>query len=168
VVVSVIIISVSNNQTVELWSIQPSVLLNFLNSFSNIALGTTFSLGVANTWWTSATDGATFAQLHYIWDTGGGISLFYALPTGGNAKKVAITTLAIAVIKLATGPLLQRATHQAIQDIVTSDTIQLRITQRIPEGWMSKVLNFAAEGASAGSLKALATAQACPRSRHNL
>ena len=95
VVVSIIIISISNNQAVKSWSIQPSVLLNLLNSFSNIALGTAFSVGIANTWWTSATDGATLVQLHYIWDTGGGISLFYALTTGGNAKKVALTTLAI-------------------------------------------------------------------------
>ena len=99
-------------------------------------------------------------QLHYIWDAGRGISLFYALTTGENAKKVALTTLAIAVIKVATGPLLQRATHQAIQDIVSSDTTQLRVTQRLPEGWMGKILNFAADGASAGSLKVLVTAQA--------
>ena len=100
------------------------------------------------------------AQLHYIWDTGRGISLFYALTTGGNAKKVALTMLAIAAIKVATGPVFQRVTHQAIQHIVTSDTIQLRVTQRLPEGWMDKILNFAADGASAGSLEALATAQA--------
>jgi hypothetical protein len=111
VVASVTIVSVSNKQTVESWRIQPSVLLNFLSSSSNVALGSAFSTGVAITWWTSATKGATFAQLHYIWDTGGGISFPSAISAGGNARKVALTTIIIAGINLLTGPLFQRATQ---------------------------------------------------------
>ena len=49
VVMSIIIISILNNQAVESWSIQPSVLLNLLNSFSNIVLDIAFSVGIANT-----------------------------------------------------------------------------------------------------------------------
>ena len=159
-VASVIIISVSDKQTIESWRIQPSVLLNFLCSFSNVALGSAFSAGVAITWWTSATKGATLAQLHYIWDTGGGgISFPSAISAGGNARKVALTAFIIAGIKLSTGPLLQRATHQAIQDIVIPDTIQLNISQIIPEGWTGQIINASA-GQTTGSHAALATAQA--------
>ena len=49
VVMSIINISILNNQAVESWSIQPSVLLNLLNSFSNIVLDIAFSVGIANT-----------------------------------------------------------------------------------------------------------------------
>ena len=158
-VASVIIISVSDKQTVESWKIQPSVLLNFLSTLSNIALGTAFSAGVAITWWTSARVGATLAQLHYIWDTGAGTSFPSAFRAGGNARKVAFTALVIAMIKMSAGTLLQRATQQAIKDFVTPDIIQLNISQIIPAGWAG-VIDNAAQGNLNVSAVALATAQA--------
>lgn len=158
-VASVIIVSVSDKQTVESWKIQPSVLLNFLSTLSNVALGTAFSAGVAITWWTSARDGATLAQLHYIWDTGTGSSFRSAFRAGGNARKVAFTAFVITVIKMSTGTLLQKATHQAIEDVVTPETIQLNISQIIPAGWTGVIAN-ATEGNLNVSSVALATAQA--------
>ena len=158
-VASIIIVSVSDKHTVESWKIQPSVLLNFLSSLSSVALGTAFSQGVAITWWTSARDGATLSQLHYIWDTGAGISFRSALSAGGNAKKVAFTGLVIAMINISTGTLLQRATHQVIQDAVTPETIQLNISQVIPEGWSGNITD-ATIGLLNSSTAALLTAQA--------
>ena len=155
---SIIIVSVSDKHTVESWKIQPSVLLNFLSSLSSVALGTAFSQGVAITWWTSARDGATLSQLHYIWDTGAGISFRSALSAGGNAKKVAFTGLVIAMINISTGTLLQRATHQVIQDVVTPETIQLNISQVIPEGWSGNITD-ATIGLLNSSTAALLTAQ---------
>lgn len=71
---------------------------------------------------------------------------------------MALTAFIIAGIKLSTGPLLQRATHQAIQDIVIPDTIQLNISPIIPEGWTGHIINASA-GQTTGSHAALATAQ---------
>jgi hypothetical protein len=159
VVASVIIVSISDKQIVQSWKIQPSVLLNFLSTLSNIALSTAFSAGVAITWWTSARDGAMLAQLHYIWDAGAGPSFRSAFRAGGNARKVAFTAFIITMIKLSTGTLLQKATHQAIKDIVTPETIQLNISQVIPEGWTGVIAN-ATEGNLNVSSVALAMAQA--------
>ncbi len=47
--------------------------------------------------------------------------------------------LAIIIIKVTTGPLLQRATRQELEEIDTPETIKLNITQRLPRGWTGNV-----------------------------
>ena len=88
---SIAIIITSDTQTVESWAIQPAVLLAILASISNVALGTAFSAAVVVIWWTSATEGASLAQLHYIWDRGEGVSFFSALAAGANPRRVVLT-----------------------------------------------------------------------------
>ena len=153
------IVIVSNNQTVESWKIQPAVLLAILASVSNLALGTAFSGGVVVTWWLSAVNGTSLTQLHYIWDRGEGTTFKPAFAAGGNARKVALTAFVIALVKIATNPLLQRATHQRIEEITTQETVQLRLSQYLPAGWTGSIRN-ASIGDVRGSTQALATAQA--------
>jgi hypothetical protein len=135
---SVATIVISDNQTVASWTIQPAVLLAILAALSNVALGIAFSEAVVVTWWTSATNGASLEELHYIWDKG--LTNFWAaLAAGPTAGKVARTMLALIIIKVATGPLLQRATRQEIKEMVTEDTIKLNVTQQLPRGWIGSV-----------------------------
>jgi hypothetical protein len=135
---SIATIVISDNQTVASWTIQPAVLLAILAALSNVALGIAFSEAVVVTWWTSATNGASLEELHYIWDKG--LTNFVAaLAAGPTASKVAGTMLALIIIKVATGPLLQRATRQEIKEMVTEDTIRLNVTQQLPRGWIGSV-----------------------------
>lgn len=156
---SVVIIVASNNRDVGSWKIQPSVLLGFLAPILNLALGTAFSVGVVITWWISAIDGASLAELHYIWDRGQGPSFFSALAAGNTSKKVVGTATFLAIVNIATAPLLQRATHQRIDDIVTQESLQLHVIENLPQGWTGSIVN-ASEGVIFASSDALATAQA--------
>jgi len=47
--------------------------------------------------------------------------------------------LALIIIKVATGPLLQRATRQEIKEMMTEDTIKLNVIQQLPPGWTGSV-----------------------------
>jgi len=135
---SVATIVISDNQTVASWTIQPAVLLAILAALSNVALGIAFSEAVVVTWWTSATNGASLEELHYIWDKG--LTNFVAaLAAGPTAGKVAGTMLALIIIKVATGPLLQRATRQEIKEVVTEGAIELNVVQHLPSGWIGSV-----------------------------
>jgi hypothetical protein len=133
--VSIAIIVISDDQTIASWIVQPAVQLAILAALSNVALAIAFSEAVVSTWWASAENGASLEELHYIWSRGEGLAFFSALAAGPGARKVARTMLALIVIKVATGPLLQRATRQAIKEIVTEEAIKLNMTQRLPEGW---------------------------------
>ena len=132
---SISVIVASDSQIVDSWKVQPAVLLSILTSVSNSALGIAFSSAVVVTWWTSAVDGASLAQLHYIWDRGEGMSFFSALAAGANARRVVLTASVVVMVKIATNPLLQRATHQRIDQVMTQDVIRLNLAQYIPEDW---------------------------------
>lgn len=152
---SVSVIIDSNNRIVESWRISPSVLLGTLASLSNIALDTAFSAGVAVIWWISATEGASLWELNYIWDRGEGISFFYAINAGVRARRVVIAASFIVAVKVAINPLLQRATHQSLREIVTHETIQMNVVQQLPEGWTGYVSN----GRGAATNQAIAIVQ---------
>jgi len=136
---SVAIIIISDNQTVASRTIQPAVQLAILAALSNVALGIAFSEAVVVTWWTSAANGASLEELHYIWNRGEGLTFFSALAAGPSAGKVAGTMLALIIIKVATGSLLQRATRQEIKEMVTEDTIKFNVVQQLPPGWTGSV-----------------------------
>jgi hypothetical protein len=153
------IIVFSDKRTVASLKVQPTVLLAILSSVLNFALGITFSTSVAITWWRSAIQGTSLARLHYIWNRGEGLCFFSALAAGSDARKVVLAAATIAMVKFVNNPLLQRATHIRAQDIVTSDTIALNITQMLPEGWLGTIVN-ASSGSVIGSRNGLATAQA--------
>ena len=136
---SVATIVISDHQTVASWTIQPTVLLAILVALSNAALGIAFSEAVVVTWWTSAANGASLEELHYIWNRGEGLNFFSALATSPTTGIVARTMLALIIIKVATGPLLQRATRQEIKEMVTKDTIKFNVVQQLPPGWTGSV-----------------------------
>jgi formate hydrogenlyase subunit 3/multisubunit Na+/H+ antiporter MnhD subunit len=117
---SVAIIVISDGQIVESWLVRPAVNLAILSALSNVALGIAFSEAVVSTWWSRAEKGASLEELHYIWNRGEGLTFFSALGAGPSARKVARTMLALIIIKVATGPLLQRATRQELGERVSS------------------------------------------------
>jgi hypothetical protein len=138
---SVALIIHSDNQTVASWMIPPSVLLSILAGLSNIALSIAFSEAVVATWWTSAANGASLKELHYIWERGDGFSFFSALAAGPAARTIARTMLVVISIKVATAPLLQKATHSEIREIGTRKNATLNVAQRLPPGWTGTVEN---------------------------
>jgi hypothetical protein len=138
---SVAIIIRSDNQAVGSWMISPSVLLSILAGLSNIALSVAFSEAVVATWWTTAANGASLNELHYIWKRGDGLSFFSALAAGPAAREIARTMLVVISIKVATAPLLQKATHPAMRETWTMETVKLNVAQHLPPGWTGTVEN---------------------------
>ena len=153
------IIVASDKRTVASWRVQPAVLLAILSSIANFALSAAFSTAVVVTWWLSAVDGASLADLHYIWGRGEGLSFFPAFAAGANARKVVIAASFIAMVKFVNNPLLQRATHQRIEEIAVRETIRLNVVQYLPEGWLGTIVN-ASDADLRGSARGIATAQA--------
>src|SRR5205809_3046659 len=129
------IIIISNDQSVALWKVQPTVLLAVLSSVLDHALSAALSISVAITWWRSALRGTTLASLDYIWGHGTGSRFIPNIFAGFDANKVALVYVLVAIAKFVNNPLLQRATQIVAQDIVTNDTIMLDLTQRLPDGW---------------------------------
>jgi hypothetical protein len=65
---------------------------------------------VVATWWTSAANGISLKELHYIWKRGDGFSFRSTLAAGPAARKIAQRMFVVMSIKVATAPLLQKAT----------------------------------------------------------
>ncbi|KAK3385970.1 hypothetical protein B0H63DRAFT_473922 [Podospora didyma] len=136
-----IIVGVSNDDVVEDWTIKPAVLLAILSAASNIAFSTALATGIAVRFWLYATRGTLLTQLHYIWDHGRGIGLIRALRAGSEARRVAIIATLGYLVQFTTGPLLQRSTFQIAQDRLSTSTMHLDLSTRIPDGWFGTIEN---------------------------
>jgi hypothetical protein len=135
------IVIVSDTQAVTSWKVQPAVLLAVLSSVLNLALAAVLSMSVAITWWRAFLQGTKLANLHYIWEHGTGLNPIPALCRDVYARKVVLVAGIVAVVKFINNPLLQRATSIIAYDSVTNETIQLDITQRLPDSWPGPIQN---------------------------
>jgi hypothetical protein len=97
---SAIIIFISHEHAAT-WKWQPSVLLGFLASFSAAMLLAAFISGVRITWWRAALHGASLAQLHHIWNHGGGGGVISLLSAWRHANKVALASILTTIAGLA-------------------------------------------------------------------
>ncbi|OCL08504.1 hypothetical protein AOQ84DRAFT_318320, partial [Glonium stellatum] len=133
--VSILIVSLSNHQPVASWKITPAVLLSVMSSIFTLMLEILVAIGITICWWRSAANGTTLKRLHYIWDGSNLLNLVPAVMAGVDTRKVALTAAVIAVAKFATGPLLQRSTHPTNHTVGGDVTIKMHIAQQIPDGW---------------------------------
>ncbi|KAK5656881.1 hypothetical protein OQA88_4431 [Cercophora sp. LCS_1] len=135
VTASGIILTVSHDDAVASWAIQPAVLLAIFSAASNLIFNSALATAIAVRFWASASRGVKLSQLHYIWDHARLLNLFSALRAGPPASNVVLFALLANVMQFLSGPLLQRATYQTLQARSTDDVLRLDLSSRIPEGW---------------------------------
>lgn len=64
---TVVVLVCSDNTSQTKWRLQPSIIIQGLNSVSNLCLALAIAEGVAVAWWRKALKGATVAELHQSW-----------------------------------------------------------------------------------------------------
>jgi Protein of unknown function (DUF3176) len=130
---TVIVLVCSNHVSSSRWNqkIEPSVVIQGLNSGSNLCLALAIAEGVAIAWWRKALKGATVAELHQSWA--------YSMSFSSIAKHFwALDAVALAALatKLAIvdGILFQRATSTyTTQDPARNVTILGAAARTFPE-----------------------------------
>jgi hypothetical protein len=131
--VTVVVLVCSNNVSSSRWTqkLQPSIIIQGLNSASNLCLALAIAEGVAIAWWRKALKGATVAELHQSWAYSTSFSSiarhFWAL----DAIALAALATKLAIVD---GVLFQRATSTyTTQDPARNVTILGAAAQTFPE-----------------------------------
>ncbi|KAN0070590.1 hypothetical protein V8E54_011459 [Elaphomyces granulatus] len=138
---STCVVVISNNEVVESWKIPPAVLLAIFSSILGFALNSMLAIGVSITFALSVRKHSNVSQLHYIWAHSQITSLISCLKAGPNARRTALTAILVYVAQFINNPLLQRSTHQAIQDSVSEVTMKMDLATTIPDGWGGTILD---------------------------
>jgi hypothetical protein len=85
-----VVLGMSHGQIVDLWELQPAVILAIISAVSNIAFSSALAAGIAIRFWLYAARGTLLTQLHYIWDHGRGLGFISAFRAGSEARTVAL------------------------------------------------------------------------------
>lgn len=134
IIASTVVLLTSDDDLLGNWSIRPSVLLSILASVYTILIGGLFATGVVVVWWRSIAHGTTLKRLHFIHAGASPKDTHQAIIAGGNARRVALAALCVFSLKLALGPILQRATKTVIEDVTDDFNITFSLAQNIPDG----------------------------------
>ncbi|KAF2496769.1 hypothetical protein BU16DRAFT_341390 [Lophium mytilinum] len=134
-IVSIAIVTASDNDSVKNWRFQPAVLLSIMTSIFIVSLEGLVAIGLAISWWRSIANGTTLKRLHFIWNGSNMLNIIPAFMAGVDTRKVAFAALAIALAKFINGPLLQRATRARIFKIQSDIPMSMLIAPKIPNGW---------------------------------
>ncbi|KAF2816631.1 uncharacterized protein BDZ99DRAFT_494425 [Mytilinidion resinicola] len=95
-IVSIAIVTASNNDPVKHWKFQPAVLLSVMTSIFIVSLEGLVAIGLAISWWRSIANGTTLKRLHFIWNGSNILNMIPAFMAGVDTRKVAFAALAIA------------------------------------------------------------------------
>lgn len=118
-VLCVVVLVLSNGDTVKFWSVQPSVYLAIAITFTNILLGLALGYGLAISWWLQAISAnRTTTDLHHTWMNGS--NFVNAFRVGKNTYFIAVATI-IAMLTQMNQPLFQRAS-KSIEEVRTANT----------------------------------------------
>ncbi|KAF2107622.1 hypothetical protein BDV96DRAFT_606456 [Lophiotrema nucula] len=135
IVLTVVILIKANQDPVKSWSVQPTVLLSLVSGFFAVLLGGLFALGVAITWWRSIGHGTTLSRLQHIHAGANPVDLIPALQSGSYARRVALVSVIVLLVKVSVGPLTQRSIRPRDQDIARRVDMNIHIAQEIQDGY---------------------------------
>ena len=103
--VMVLILVMSDDRPIAMWSVQPDVFLAITSAVANSALHFALSQGVTVAWWVKAMKpDSILTELHNTWSFGS--SVWDALLAGRSFNLIALAGLAVAAAPIH-GPLLQ-------------------------------------------------------------
>ncbi|KAF2471064.1 uncharacterized protein BDR25DRAFT_342830 [Lindgomyces ingoldianus] len=135
ILLTVITLITSDQDTVPSWRIRPSIILAFISGLYSIILGGLFGVGVAVTWWRSIQHGTTLKRLHYIQAAASPKDFWGGFAAGSSARKVASAAFIVFVVKLAVGPISQRATRTRTQSVARNIDMNIHIAKQISDGY---------------------------------
>jgi len=110
-----------------------------------------FNSGVRITWWRAALHGTSLAELHNIWNHGGGGGVVALLSSWKNIHKVALASIFVTISSLSFSPLLQRASEFGNMYMVSNITLRLPLVSLHPDDYFGAV-SFDKDGTSHTSL----------------
>ncbi|KAH5794224.1 hypothetical protein HBI88_076650 [Parastagonospora nodorum] len=145
---SIAIVYFSNDRAVNDWisrglAVNPSVLLAVTNSVLAFSTKQVFIAGVAIKWWRTYYSGTDLTNLHYIANQGkanGWHDMFQPFKSS-QARHVMTVFVAITLMDLSDGPLLQRSLKSVITRRVRPYESDMALVQNITDGWAGTVDN---------------------------
>ena len=103
VILTVIILIKAHKNPIQSWNVQPVVLLSLASGLYTVLLGGLFALGVTITWWRSIGHGTTLSRLQHIHASSSPVDLLPALRSGSYARRVALVSLIVLLVKITVG-----------------------------------------------------------------
>lgn len=135
VLAAIIVLYVSNNKSIDGWTVQPTVYLAIASAATNIFLPFALTEAVTIAWWRRALQrDTTIADLHRSWEHGQ--SLWAALTSGRHFNALALASILVAIVPI-NGPLLQRASRIRQSHFEHDTDVHINIAHEIPEGYLS-------------------------------
>lgn len=135
VLAAIIVLQLSNNKSVDDWTVQPTVYLAIASAATNIFLHFALTEAVTVAWWRRALQrDTTIADLHRSWKYGQ--SLWAALTSGRHFNALALASILVAIVPI-NGPLLQRASRIRQGHFEYDTDLHINIAHKIPEGYSS-------------------------------
>jgi hypothetical protein len=128
----IIILVMSNGQSVSAWKLQPNVMLAIFSAVSNSALAFALTEGITLSWWNRARRGSTLKDLHQRWKQG--TSVWACLADLKLFNLVAFASVVTALV-VVDGPLWQRASTVISRSLDGPISIEALITPVIPPGY---------------------------------
>lgn len=133
VIVSAIILLVSNGDDINSWRFQPTVYLSIASTITNITVVYALFEGLTIAWWHKALkDGTTIGDLHRVWACGN--SVLAAAFSVRNINMMAIASIFVAICPI-NGPLLQRASTFGNATITSQQPLDIPAKQLVPRGY---------------------------------
>lgn len=128
--------------------IRPTVLLAALSSISSIIRKYLFAEGVAVVWWRAISNGATLADLHFIWSQGKASGFKDTLKHLFRHRSKTYWLMAVFIfmtaVSIADGPLLQQAIHPVPRNLTTNYLEpEMGLEKVIHDGWAGEIDNTA-------------------------
>jgi len=111
-ILMVMVITKSNGDRVDSWTLAPAVYLAIFSVVPNVLLRYTFSRGVEITWWVTAlsSTGTTVSNLHSVWLHSTSLRSALVSPLHKTCNLVSLASILLALVP-ASAPLAQRASR---------------------------------------------------------
>ncbi|ERF74689.1 hypothetical protein EPUS_00819 [Endocarpon pusillum Z07020] len=134
VILSVIILIISDGAPISGWRFQPTVYLSIASTATNIMLHFALTEGARVAWWRQAMKGKNkLGDLHRYWDFAN--NLWAATTSGRYFNLIAMACIFTAIAPI-NGPLLQRAsTVKEASSASEPITVKLAVATSLPDGF---------------------------------
>jgi len=125
----IFIITKSDMDPIERWTLSPAVYLAIVSALANIFLRYTFSRGVEISWWVvTMKENTRIKDLHNVWAHS--TSLWSAVSVGRGFSPVALAAIMLALVP-ASSPLVPRASTASSRTIVAEVDVSVTAAQDV-------------------------------------
>ncbi|KAH7389342.1 hypothetical protein DE146DRAFT_619529, partial [Phaeosphaeria sp. MPI-PUGE-AT-0046c] len=128
--------------------IRPPVLLSLLSNISSVIRKYLFAEGLAVVWWRAISNGASLADLHFLWSQGKASGFEDTLRHLFRHRPLTYWLMAVFIlmnaVSIADGPLLQQAIRPVPRNLTTAySEPNMGLKTTIDDGWVGTIDNTA-------------------------